>query len=71
MKAVVDRIEDQTAVVLFGDEEIKVDIPLQLLPEETGEGSFLQVSFSLDPAGEAQQRERISDLLTKLKDKKE
>ena len=33
MKAVVDRIENQIAITLFGDEEIKVDIPLVLLPD--------------------------------------
>ena len=39
MKAVVDRIEGQIAIVLFGDDEIKADIPLVLLPEGTKEGS--------------------------------
>ena len=70
MRAVVDRIENQTAVLLFGDEESKVDIPLKLLPAGTREGSFLQVSFSLDPAGESGQREKISGLLEKLRNKK-
>ena len=45
MRAVVDRIENETAVLLFGDEDSKVDIPLKLLPAGTREGSFLQVSF--------------------------
>ena len=69
MKAVVDRIENQTAVLLFGDEEIKVDMPLKLLPAGTGEGSLLQVDFTLDRKGEAAQREKISNLLDKLKNK--
>ncbi|MBT9140225.1 MAG: hypothetical protein DDT30_00801 [Dehalococcoidia bacterium] len=33
MKAVIDRIEGDYAVVLFGDAEIQVDIPVGLLPE--------------------------------------
>lgn len=69
MKAVVDRIENQIALVLLGDEEIKIDIPLALLPEGTKEGSFLKVTFELDPAGEQAQREKISALLDKLKNK--
>jgi len=69
MKAVVDRIENQTAVLLFGDEGIKVDMPLKLLPAGTREGSFLQVDFTLDREGEAAQREKISNLLDKLKNK--
>ena len=69
MKAVVDRIENQTAVLLFGDEGIKVDMPLKLLPAGTREGSLLQVDFTLDRKGEAAQREKISNLLDKLKNK--
>ncbi len=69
MKAVVDRIENQTAVLLFGDEEIKVDMPLKLLPAGTREGSLLQVDFTLDRKGEAAQREKISNLLDKLKNR--
>ena len=53
MKAVVDRIENQIAVVLIGEEEIKVDILLVLLPEGTRESSHLNISFELDEAGEA------------------
>jgi len=37
MKAVIDRFEGDYAVVLFGDEEIKVDIPKELLPQEPRE----------------------------------
>ncbi len=69
MKAVIDRFEDGYAVVLFGDEEIKVDIPRQLLPEKAGEGSWLKVSFELDQEGEKKQREKIEGLLDKLKKK--
>lgn len=69
MKAVVDRIEEQIAVVLFGDEEIKVNIPLELLPEGTREGSHLSITFELDAAGEASKREKISNLLNKLSNK--
>ncbi len=69
MKAVVDRLEGNIAVVLFGDKEIKVDIPRQLLPEGTKEGSWLKINFELDLKGEKQQRERIKGLLDKLKNK--
>ena len=69
MKAVVDRIENRIAVVLFGNEETAVNIPLALLPEGTKEGSFLQIDMNLDPDGEEAQREKISNLLDKLKKK--
>ena len=33
MKAVIDRFEGDFAVMLFGNKEIKAEIPRQLLPE--------------------------------------
>lgn len=69
MKAVVDRIENYIAIVLFENEEITVNIPLALLPEGTKEGSFLQITIDLDPGGEGAQREKISNLLDKLRKK--
>ena len=69
MKAVVDRIENQIAVVLFGHEEIKVDIPLVLLPEGTREGSHLSVAFELDEACAASKREKIAAMLERLSQK--
>ncbi len=69
MKAVIDRFEGEYAVVLFGDDEIKADIPRQFLPPGAEEGSWLNVSFELDPEGEEKQREKIEGLLDKLKRK--
>ena len=69
MKAVIDRFEEGYAVVLFGEEEIKVDIPKVLLPEGSKEGSWLNISFELDLEGEMKQRERIEKKLDRLKKK--
>ena len=69
MKAVIDRFESDYAVMLFRDEEVNVDIPRQLLPPGAKEGSWLNVSFELDPEGEKKQREKIEGLLDKLKRK--
>ena len=69
MKAVIDRFEGDYAIVLFGDEEIKVDIPRKLLPPGAKEGSWLNVSFELDPEGEKRQRKKIEGLLDKLRKK--
>ena len=55
MKAVIDRLKDY-AVVLFGD-EIKINIPQKLLPPGAQEGSWLQVSFTLDPKEHKNKRE--------------
>ena len=70
MKAVVDRIEDNVAVVLFSDAEIQVNIPTQLLPENTSEGSWLKIDIMLDEEGAKSQRSKIRSLLNKLENKK-
>ncbi|MGB4243951.1 MAG: DUF3006 domain-containing protein [Dethiobacteria bacterium] len=69
MKAVIDCLEGDFAVVLFGDEEIKVDIPRKLLPKGAREGSWLKVNIELDPEGEKRQREKIEGLLKRLREK--
>lgn len=69
MKAVVDRIENGQAVVLFGDDEIKVDIPVRVLPAGVKEGDILRVEFTIDKETERKQREKISQLLNSLKNK--
>lgn len=69
MKGVIDRFEGNFAVILFGDDETKVDIPRQLLPEEAKEGSWLNFRIELDPEGEKKQKVKIQELLDKLKSK--
>ena len=69
MRAVVDRIEGGFAVLLFGEQEIKVDMPLELLPHELKEGDILSVAFAIDRQSTQTQKEKISGLLQKLKDK--
>ena len=69
LKAVIDRFESDYAIVLFGEDEIKVDIPKALLPEGSKEGSWLNINFELDVEGEIKQRERIEKKLDRLKKK--
>ena len=69
MKAVIDRFEGSYAVVLIGPEEIRVDLPVKLLPKGAREGSVLDVSLELDPEGEVERRKRIRAKLDRLKNK--
>ena len=48
MKAVIDRIENDTAVILFGDDEVVLDVPLHQLPDGVTEGTWLRVNFLID-----------------------
>jgi len=48
LEAIVDRLEEDKVVLKIGDQTLNV--PLESLPEETGEGSVLYFSFSVDAA---------------------
>lgn len=69
MKAVIDRLEGNFAVLLFDEEEIKVALPRQLLPAGAREGSWLTVNLELDQERTQKQEEKIVGLLDKLKKK--
>jgi len=69
VKAVIDRFEEDYAVVLVSDEEIKVDIPKELLPKGAKEGSWLNFNLELDPEGTEKQKKKIERKLKKLLDK--
>jgi hypothetical protein len=66
MHAVVDRLENGYAVVLFGEDEICMNIPLSLLPSGVGEGDCLKVNFEPDPDRTQERRAKIHNLLEKL-----
>jgi hypothetical protein len=72
MKAVIDRIEEKLAVVLVGEiGELKLDIPLSFLPAGCKEGDVLKFSIETDPVATKQAREQTSDLMEKLKKKRQ
>ncbi len=68
-KAVIDRIEEDLAVVLIGDEEEQIHIPTNLLPEGAQEGDHLIAHWELDPQSTEAARERVTSLLERLKSK--
>ncbi|MET0648755.1 MAG: DUF3006 domain-containing protein [Pyrinomonadaceae bacterium] len=66
-RAVVDRVEDGgTAVLLAGEEELKVELPAALLPEGADAGSHLVINVSLDEASRKEAEERVKSLQEKL-----
>ena len=69
MRAIVDRFENGYAVLLFGDNETKVDFPVELLPAGAKEGSVLDFDIKQNLDDELQRRDRISKLMEKLKNK--
>ncbi|NLN17472.1 MAG: DUF3006 domain-containing protein [Firmicutes bacterium] len=69
LRAVIDRIEGDFAVleVDFEGQCYYVDWPARLLPPGAGPGSWLSITLERDLAGEEASRERIKELLQRLK----
>lgn len=69
-KVTLDRIEEDIAVLLARDDEtIKINIPLFLLPAESKEGDILDITIVKDVQETEDTKERVSNLLEKLKKK--
>ncbi len=49
ISAYVDRIEENMAVILLGEnEDYQIEIPSNLLPEDLAEGSYINIEISID-----------------------
>jgi len=66
MKAVIDRVSEEMATLLFGPEEIEVVIPTILLPQDAKEGSWLNVCFEVDEAETKTRLATNQELLDKI-----
>ena len=61
ISAYIDRFEEEKAVLLLGDEMIKVNFPTKFLPTEVGEGDYIKIDISPDTEmTEAAEDEAIS-----------
>lgn len=70
MKVTVDRIESGIAVLLIRPEEkYSLEIPVDYLPEETRESDILSVDFKREINETEEAKERVRDLIEKLKNK--
>ncbi len=68
MKAVIDRFEEDKAVLLVGeDEDVKVVFPKEYLPGEAEEGDYLSVDISIDTEATEAARAEAEALLKELK----
>ena len=74
-KAVIDRFEEDLAVLIVGEEEGKLVVPRASLPKEVNEGQWLQVeveddrliSAVVDEDETAQAKQRIAEKLERLR----
>jgi len=70
MKAVIDRVEGELAVVLIGEKgEFKLNIPLSLLPEGSRESDILNISIERDSVETQAVKKNVSGLMERHKRK--
>lgn len=69
LSAVIDRFEEDKAVLLVGDEEIKVNFPRKLLDKSLKEGDYITLDIKYDAKTTKEAQEEVQNLLKSLKDK--
>ena len=72
MKATLDRIEGEMAVLLVRNgESIRLNIPVALLPEGCKEGDILDISITRDEKETEESKARVSSMIERLKEKRQ
>ncbi|WP_040683361.1 DUF3006 domain-containing protein [Thermosinus carboxydivorans] len=66
LRAVIDRFEDEKAVLLVGDEEEQVLWPRCLLPAGAREGDILTMALAVDGDATRAAREEAETILRRL-----
>ncbi len=64
--AVVDRLENNKAVLLIADEEIEVIWPIEFLPVGVAEGDILSLEMGIDKEATSAARKEAEDLLQQV-----
>lgn len=66
IKAVIDRFEEDKAVLLVGDLEEKLIIPKKFLRNDFQEGDYLIINIEFDVENTAAAKKEADDLMKKL-----
>lgn len=66
LSAVIDRFEEDKAVLLIGEEEQKVIFPRNLLSSSLKEGDYLTIDINYDEKATLQAKEEIDLLFNSL-----
>lgn len=67
LSAVIDRFEEDKAVLLVGDDEQKVIFPKALLDKNLKEGDYISIAINYDEIATKQALEEAKALLNTLK----
>jgi hypothetical protein len=66
IQAVIDRMENDKAVILLGDKENQLVWPLSELPSGVHEGHILQIDVTIDEAATQRARAEAEALLQEI-----
>ena len=70
MKATIDRIEEDIAVLISTDKvPVRMTVPVSLLPPGAKEGDIVSIAIERDEGVTASSKDRVSSLIEKLKKK--
>ncbi len=70
MKATLDRIEGEMAVLLIRNgESMRLNLPVVMLPEGCREGDILDIAITRDDKETEESKARVSSLIERLKKK--
>lgn len=67
VSVVIDRFENDKAILLFEDEEKTIIFPKKYLPKDAVEGDYLKVHIAVDQETTNAAREEAEELLANLK----
>ena len=66
LQAVIDRFEEDKAILLLGSNETQCKWPRACLPDDLGEGDYLEIRIIPDPETTRSARQETEDLLREL-----
>jgi len=67
MRAFVDRIENDVAVLLLGEDgSVVLNIPLSMLPDDIREGLYIDVAFAIDTESTNKAHDEVQSLLDSM-----
>jgi len=70
VRAFVDRIEGDIAVLLVGDEGRPINIPVYCLPDNVEEGTVVAIRFCVDIEATKEAKKRTAALIERLRRRK-
>lgn len=63
---IVDSIEDDIAVILIGDEEKKISIPVKYLPSNATEGDVIDISLNINKDETIKRSQKLKSFMERI-----